>query len=401
MKLKSFWNSFLSAWREILIGFVSTVLGIAVTIGVDKKLEDDQAEEDKRNLTIMIINDLDKSEQQMQELVDFYRGYFDKAEYVSMHLDQIDEIAEDTLGAALKFLSIDMELSRLKYAQMAENILTSNMSNWTTLNNVKFMSNAEFCYANRKRFNEILVDPDVGKSVQKLFSDFHDKILAGMDVDVDVVRKTVSEYYKTEEVRRYISNFKWVLDQQSSIIATLHQLNGENKWLMSVSSKDIEEYIKASSKRAPAERPEVTKESVVGTWLLDIDHEKCVERYTKSQTLTINPDNTYRIVRVADAYQTSSDTAYTHTDTTYGHWRLEGSNLIRIFESIKMVPAAKYADNKPICDYLAEIKEDIEKDTASSRTIMSDILISDTEMSTMEYGKGEEDKARLVHYRRK
>lgn len=400
MKLDGFWESFLSAWKEILIGFVSTVLGIAVTIGVDKKLEDDQAEEDKRNLTIMIIHDLDESEQQMQGLVDFYRSYFERADYVSKHLDQIAEIPEDTLSAALKFLSIDMELSRLKFAQMAENVLTTNMSNWTTLDNVKFMSNAEFCFASRKRFNEMIVYQDVSEPVQKLFIDFHDKILAG-DVDLDGVRKTVSEYYETEVVRRYISNFKWVLDQQSSIISTLHQLNCENKWLMSVSNDDIEEYIKASSKRAPAERPRVTKESIVGTWQMDIDHEKGVRRYTKSKTITFNPDNTYRIVRMADAYETSADTAYTHTDTACGHWRLEGNNLIRIFDSIKKVPAARYAGDKQFCEYLAKAKAETEKDTASSHTVMSDILISDTEMSTMEYTEGEEDAARLVHYRRK
>ena len=400
MKLVSFLKASSSAWKEIFIGFVSTVLGIAVTIGVDKKLEDDQAEEDKRNLTIMIIHDLDESEKKMQGLVDFYRSYFEKADYVSKHLDQIAEIPEDTLSAALKFLSIDMELSRVKFAQMAENILTTNMSNWTTLNNVKFMSNAEYCFASRKRFNEMIVEKDISEPVQKLFRDFHNKYLAG-GMDMDEIRKTVSEYYNTEEVRLYISNFKWALDQQSVIISSMHQLNCENKWLMSVSNDDIEEYIKASSKRAPAERPRVTKESIVGTSQMDIDHEKGVRRYTKSQTLTINPDNTYRIVRMADAYQTSTDTIYTHTDTVCGQWRLEGNNLIRIFDSIKMAPFAKYADDKPLIEYLAEAKDKVENDTATSHTVMSDILISDTEMSTMEYTEGEEDKARLIHYRRK
>ena len=400
MKLDRFLKSTLPVWREILIGFVSTVLGIAVTIGVNKKLEDNQAEEDKRNLTIMIIHDLDESEQQMQGLVDFYRSYYEKAEYVSKHLDRIAEISDDTLSGAMNFLSISMELSRVKFAQMAENILTTNMSNWTTLNNVKFMSNAEYCFASRKRFNEMIVEKDISEPVQKLFRDFHNKYLAG-GMDMDEIRKAVSEYYNTDEVRLYISNFKWALDQQSVIISSMHQLNCENKWLMSVSNDDIEEYIRASSKRAPAERPRVTKESIVGTWQMDIDYEKGVRRYTKLQTLTINPDNTFRIVRMADAYQTSADTIYTHTDTVCGHWRLEGNNLIRIFDSIKMAPVASYADDKQLCEYLAEYKADLESDTASIRIVMSDILIGDTEMSTMEYSEGKEDNTRLVHYRRK
>lgn len=170
---------------------------------------------------------------------------------------------------------------------------------------------------------------------------------------------------------------------------------------MSVSSEDIDAYIKESSKRAPAERPRVTKESIVGTWELDIDHERSTRRYTKSQTLTINPDKTFRIVRLSDAYQSSVDTTYTHTDTIYGHWVLEGNNLIRIFESIKMVPVARYADDQQLIGYLDELKEVVEKDISSNRIVMSDILISDTEMSTMQYTEGKEDKTELIHFRRK
>lgn len=400
MKLDSLLKSSLSAWKEILIGFVSTVLGIAVTIGVDKKLEDDQAEEDKRNLTIMIIHDLDESEQQMQKLLDFYREYYDKAEYVSEHIDRIAEMSEDTLYDALKFLSIDMEANRLKYAQMAENVLTTNMNNWTTLSNVKFMTNAERCFAYRKMFNESSVDKDYSEPIKKRNLEFHNRYLHG--IDVEGVRKIVAEFYKTEETLRYISYFKLILDQQSAYVSSLHQLNSENKWLMSVSNDDIEEYIKASSKRAPVERPRVTKESVVGTWQMDIDYEKGVRRFIKSQSLTIYPDNTYKIVRKADAYETSADTAYTHIETAYGHWQLEdGNNILRIFDSIQMAPAARYAGDETIVGYLAESKAEIEKDTTSSRTVMSDILISETEMSFMEYTEGEEDKAYLAHYRRK
>ena len=65
MKLDSFLKFSSYAWKEILIGFISTVMGIAVTIWIDRKLEADKTEEDKRNLTIMIIHDLDESEQKM------------------------------------------------------------------------------------------------------------------------------------------------------------------------------------------------------------------------------------------------------------------------------------------------------------------------------------------------
>lgn len=400
MKLDGFWESFLSAWKEILIGFISTVLGIAVTIGVDKRLEDAQAEEDKRNLTIMIIHDLDESEQKMQASVDLFRRYFDKAEYVFTHLDQIDEMQRDTLVKALQCLAFELELNPVKFPQMAENILINNMSNWTTLSNVKFISNAEICFAYRKRFNETLIGQETYMPARKLYRVFTDKE-EKKRLSLDELRKMVAESFETIVVSHYIAECQWVLERRCEYIASLHQLNAENKWLMSVNSEDIEKYIKASSKRAPAQRPRVTKESIVGTWQMDIDHEKGVRRYTKSQTLTINPDNTYRIVRMADAYQTSADTIYTHTDTVCGHWKLEGNNLIRIFDSIKMAPFARYADDKPLIEYLAEAKDKVENDTATSHTVMSDILISDTEMSTMEYTEGEEDKARLIHYRRK
>lgn len=388
------------SWKEIFVGFVSTVLGIAVTIGVDKKMEEAQAEEDKRNLTIMIIHDLDTSEQQMRGLVDFYRSYYEMADYVSKHLDQISVISEDTIYMALKFLSIDMELSRLKFPQMAENVLTTNMSNWTTLSNVKFMSNAEACFAQRRRFNEMVVAEDVSKPAADKFREIYDKYL-DQEVDWNEIRKFVPRIYETIEVRRYISDFEWVISQQSSLVSALHELNSENKWLMSVSSDDIKEYVKASSQRAPADRPRVTKESILGTWQADVEHEKGVRRYRKSESLTFNADNTYRIERMADAYQTAVDTAYTHTETAYGHWSLEGNDLRRVFDSVRMTPVAQYADDQQLREYLAKLQAEHENDTTSNVAVMSDILIGDTDLSSVLYSEGDKDQTLLVHYIRK
>lgn len=400
MKLDSFIKSSTDAWKEILTGFVSTVLGIAVTIGVDNRLEDKQAEEDKRNLTIMIIHDLDESELQMRASVDLFRRYFDKAEYVFTHLDQIDEIQEDTLVKAMQFLAFELELNPVKFPQMAENILINNMSNWTTLSNVKFMSNAELCFAYRKRFNETLVDQETYVPARKLYRLYYDKDHEA-ELDLDGMRKLVSEFYETKTVSHYIAESKWVLERRCEYIASLHQLNSENKWLMSVSSEDIGEYIKASSKRAPAQRSRVTKEAVIGTWQMDLDHERGIRRYVKSLSITFNPDNTYDIVRMTDAKKTSVDTAYTYADTIYGHWRLEGNDLIRITDSIKSASTDKSSVYNTVVEHLARFQAKTEKDTASNRAVMSDILLSDTEMSAMEYDEGEEDKAYLIHYRRK
>lgn len=388
------------SWKEIFVGFISTVLGIAVTIGVDKKMEEAQAEEDKRNLTIMIIHDLDTSEQQMKGLVDFYRSYYEPADYVLKHLDQVSVISEDTLSAALQFLTVDMELGRLKFPQMAENVLTTNMSNWTTLSNVKFMSNAEACFANRRQFNEVIVSKDVSKPAFEKYAECFDKY-QDQKVDWNEVRKLVTRIYMTAEVRRYISNFDWSISEQSRIIAMMHELNSENKWLMSVSSDDIQEYVKASSQRAPADRPRVTKESILGTWQADVEHEKRVRRYRKSESITFNADNTYRIDRMGDAYQTAVDTAYTHTETTYGHWSLEGNDLRRVVDSMRMTPVARYADDQQLREYLAELQAEYVNDTTSNVIVMSDILIGDADLSSVLYSEGDKDQTRLFHYIRK
>lgn len=400
MKLDSFLKFSSYAWKEILIGFISTVMGIAVTICIDRKLEADKTEEDKRNLTIMIIHDLDESEQKMQASVDLIRKYFDKAEYVFTHLDEIDEIQEDTLIKALQFLAFELELNPVKFPQMAENILINNMSNWTTLNNVKFMSNAEMCFAHRNSFNETLVGQENYVPARKLYMNYYERDQE-KNLDLDDVRQIVAEYYNSKVVRHYFEDFKWVINRRCEYIASLHQLNSENKWLMSVSSDDIEEYIKASSQRAPAHRPRVTKESVVGTWQMDLDHEKGVRRYVKSLSITFNANNTYGIVRMVDAKNTSVDTAYTYTDTLYGHWKLEGNDLIRIPDSIKSASTVKSAEYNTFVGQLAGFHAKTENDSESNHTVMGDILISDTELSTMEYDEGEEDKAYLIHYRRK
>lgn len=400
MKLDSIFK-FPDSWKEIFIGFVSTVLGIAVTIGVDKKMEEAQAEEDKRNLTIMIIHDLDRSESRMKALVDTYRSYYEQADYVSKHLDRVSEISKDTLSVAFQFLSINMELSRIQFPKMAENVLTNNMSNWTTLSNVQFMSNAEYCFALRRSFNEYIVPKEVYNAANNLFQEVYFKHVEDKKLDSSLLPKFITQLYTTDAVRQYIAQFEWVLSNQSEIVSTIHQLNSENKWLMSVSSDDIKEYVKASSQRAPADRPRVTRESLLGTWHADVEHEKGVQRYSKSESITFNADNTYRVERKADAYQNVSDSTYTHTETFYGHWSLDGNDLRRIFDSVRITPAAQYADDQQLREYLAGLQAEFENDTTSDVLVMSDILIGDTDLSSVIYSEDRKDETRLVHYVRK
>lgn len=107
-------------------------------------------------------------------------------------------------------------------------------------------------------------------------------------------------------------------------------------------------------------------------------------------------------MRQADIYREATDTAYTHTDMVYGHWKLKGGDLICIYDSIRFVIAPQYVNDKDFCVFFANQQKKIEKEAASSRrAIMSDILIGDNEISTMLYPEGKEDKAHLVHYRRK
>lgn len=400
MKLDSIFK-FSDSWKEIFVGFVSTVLGIAVTIGVDKKMEEAQAEEDKRNLTIMIIHDLDRSESRMKALVDTYRGYYEQADYVFKNLDQVSEISNDTLSVAFQFLSINMELSRLQFPKMAENVLTNNMSNWTTLSNVQFMSNAEYCFALRRSFNEYIVPKDVYNAANSLFQEIYFKHVVDKNLDPSLLPKFITQLYTTDAVRQYIAQFEWMLSQQSEIISTIHQLNSENKWLMSVNNDDIQEYVKASSQRAPADRPRVTKEALLGTWQADVEHEKGVQRYSKSESLTFNADNTYRIERKADGFQSAIDTAYTHIETAYGHWTLEGNDLRRVCDSVRITPAARYADDQQVREHLAGLQAEFENDTTSNVAIMSDILIGDTDLSSVIYSEDRKDETRLVHYVRK
>lgn len=400
MKMDSFFK-IPDSWKEIFVGFVSTVLGIAVTIGVDKKMEEAQAEEDKRNLTIMIIHDLDRSESRMKALVDTYRSYYEPADYVFRHLDQVSEISTDTLSAAFQFLGVDMELSRIQFPKMAENVLTSNMSNWTTLSNVQFMSNAEYCFALRRSFNEYIVPKEVYNAAHNLFQEVYFKYVEDKSLDMALLPKLITQLYTTDAVRQYIAQFEWVLSKQSEFIATIHQLNSENKWLMSVNSDDIQAYVKASSQRAPADRPRVTREALLGTWYADVEHEKGVQRYRKQESITFKMDNTYRIERKADVYQNVQDSLFTHTETFYGHWTLVGNDVRCVFDSISIVPTCKHADNVQLCEYLANRKSEIENDSTSTYDVLSDILIGDTDLSTVIYSEGNESETHLVHYIRK
>lgn len=364
MKLKTFFTS-LSFWESVASGFVATVLGILVTVGLARYQERKQTEQNKRDLTIMIIHDLDESERYIREMVDLRRAEYEKLLYVYQYQYHLDAVSIDTINAALKAVTISWDHLDHDFPQMAENIMTNNLDNWSTLSNVKFMENVEECYMMRRKYNDFLVPQEVFEPVLKLYTDL---CLSVTEPDPELRSRIIAgRLCSPPEMEAYVRYFRWSMSYSTSLAVTLHELNKENKWLMSVSDEDIRQFVETSSQRVATYHSRISRKALVGRWVADYNHFNGLERDLKKQEFLFYKNGRLEVISVIDANQTTNDTVYTRIDTCCGHWSIVGKDIRLEYDSVGVLP-----------------------------DIFSNPMLRGDELSTMHYEEGKEDNKSIL-----
>ena len=319
-----------SLWMQLLISILGTAIGVGLTFAVNNWMDSRKKAETQRLMAIMVIHDIDESINSLKTLKENMETEYNATMYVREHLEQIDSVPNDTLSMALSFLVDAVE--EFRFDNSKEKIFHSSPDTWQNLGCMKFIDNVQSCYYYRQTFQDMYNKssywerPVSIKVYEELNNgDSNLSLEEVMDQYYVNMRKLLKEKMEDEHVKYYIDCTPRKLGSIAGLIKYWTQINDENKFLMSITDEELENYVSNINTNGIA----VTEKGLIGTWsssssMDEINQFEFWKDHTYSYvTIVTSPAN-------INFSQGKLKRIYKETGT----WELKGDSLIANTDSV-------------------------------------------------------------------
>ena len=314
---------------QLLISIIGTAIGVGLTFAVNNWMENRKKEEAQRLMAIMVIHDIDESINSLKTLKENMETEYNATMYVREHLDLIESMPNDTLNLALSFIVEDGE--EFRFDNSKEKIFHSSPDTWQNLGCMKFIDNVQSCYYNRQTFQDAynklsIWQKPVSVEVYEAMNNGNSNLSLEevMDQYYAKMRKLLKEKLDDEHVKYYIDCTPRKLGSIAGLIKYWTQVNDENKFLMSITDEELENYVNNINTNGIA----VTVKSLTGTW--------SSSPMDESNRFEFRKDHTYSYVSIVTSpaninfSQGKLKKIYKETGT----WELKGDSLIANPDSV-------------------------------------------------------------------
>ena len=318
-----------SLWMQLLISIVGTAIGVGLTFAVNNWMDSRKKEETQRLMAIMVIHDIDESINSLKTLKEKMETEYNATLYVREHLNQMDSVPNETLDLALSFLVDDGE--EFRFDNSKEKIFHSSPDTWQNLESMKFIDNVQSCYYYRQTFQdmynkanpwerpvsievyEAMNNGDSNLSLEEVLDQYYTKM-----------RKLLKEKLEDEHVKYYVDCTPKKLGSIAGLIKYWTQVNDENKFLMSITDEELENYVNNININGIA----VTEKSLIGAWSSSPMDELNQFEFRKDHSYS------YESIVTTPANLNFSQGKLKKIYTETGTWKLEGDSLIAIPDSV-------------------------------------------------------------------
>lgn len=318
-----------SLWMQLLISILGTAIGVGLTFAVNNLMENRKKEEAQRLMAIMVIHDIDESINSLKSLRENMETMYNATLYVREHLNQIDSVPNDTLNKALHFI-VETE-EEFRFDNSKEKIFHSSPDTWQNLGCMKFIDNVQSFYYYRQEFQDAYnqssiwqkpVSVEVYEELNN--SDSNLSLEEVLDQYYAKMRKLLKEKLEDGHVKYYIDCTPRKLGSIASLIKYWIQVNDENKFLMSITDEELENYVNNINTNGYA----VSEKSMPGTWEMSSTDE--VNQFE------LRKDHTYSYVSIvtSPANINFSQGKLKKIYKESGIWELKGDSLIAIPDSV-------------------------------------------------------------------
>ena len=323
-----------SWWMQFLISVVGTAIGVGLTFAVSNKIENRKKEQAQRLTAMMVIHDIDVSIERVKSTKDNMEEQYNAVIYAMSHLDQIDDLPQDTLILALTYIVSDEK--GYSFDMSKEKIFNSSPDTWQNLGSMKFIDNVQSFYFNRQSFidtydNSIYWQrPVMTRELEQInILDESLSVEQYQKLYFARLRQFLKEKLAETNVQNYIAYAALRLQGIDDMIGRWIRLNNENKFLMSITDEELEDYVNSINRTGVA----IKDENLIGTWKVSSSDDITEEwEFKEDHTYTVSGN------QIRNANMPFARGKIKISFTTDGTWAIEGDSLIQVMDWDKYNP---------------------------------------------------------------
>lgn len=317
-----------SWWMQFLISVVGTAIGVGLTFAVSHRIENRKKEQAQRLTAMMVIHDIDESVKSLKTLKENMETQYNVVLFVMERLDQLDSVPFDTLNKVIEFITSDDQDFRFDMSK--EKIFHSSPETWQNLGSMKFIDNVQSFYYERQSFQDlqnkssIWIKPVSQSEYEKIqidnsnmsWEEYLDKYYA-------LLRDFLTNQLSNDHIKYYIDCTPYRLNVLVELIENWMKMNDENKFLMSITDEELENYVNSINQSGIA----LTENSLIGTWEMSSTEENLSE-------CEFRKDHTYSSITVGSSAVNPpfANGKIKASVTEEGTWMLDGDSLIIMTE---------------------------------------------------------------------
>lgn len=251
-----------NSWgKSFLTSVLGTTISILLTFGTSALVESREKANTQRQTAMMVIHDIDKCIDQMEEMAKNEEERNNAVQYILAHLDQITSLPEDTLKLAINMLA-DYDGNHTIFDNAKENIFKSSQDIWSNLDNMAFIDNMEKFYRERKEIESIILKSPI--FTNPITFDEWSQILIDSKANnysIDYAA-FLKEKLKDRKVQFYIDYSTARSRLYRSYAQYWRDYSDRNKFIMNISDEELAVYIKNSQRSGSS----ASKRDLMGKW---------------------------------------------------------------------------------------------------------------------------------------
>ena len=261
-------------WKQFLVTLLGTAIGVGLTLFVNGLRDGYKRERAQRLTAIMAIHDIDNTIDLIKQLKEGEEKSEKLLQSVLMRQDSLDTVPYDTLTTALGYLVKSEE--NFRFDRSKEKIFNSDLDTWQNLGNTRFIDNIQSFFFDRESLEE-----SFNKSaafIEPISSDEYTEILRGtgwitQQEFAELLRPILKKKLSDKAILYYINLSSYRISVFNYYINKWTQQNHENKFLMGLTDKELEDYINSIDNNGIA----LTPSQLVGHWAYTLEDDNSYE----------------------------------------------------------------------------------------------------------------------------
>lgn len=348
-------------WKELLLTILATTISIILTFGTAHVIEKRQKAKAGRQSAMMVIHDIDQNVEDMKTRAELEEKYFNMAQYVTNHLDQIDSISEDTLNSVYSFL-LDYDISQTNDSK--EKIFHSSQDSWKNIDNAKFSDLVQDFYYYRRLYDEFMKN-DLRFKGPITPEDQYQMMLHRPNYDLTSdIKNILKQILLDDKVQLYLIHSPYRVRLYQALADEWQRMSDKGKFILGISDEELNEYIE---KNRHAGR-QIKEKELLGKWTSKSEGSTEEIEFLKDHTFE------YRLSQhIINPFYTGSIIAKT---IIRGTWKFEGDSLIRINN-----PDFEYDFDSSQITYIPAMKDSVESYIANNKKMTKEIIMEEAKKS--------------------